>query len=1101
MKRLISILLVAMLIIGMFPATVFAADDTTITFNLGANGSASHADGSEKTSYTETVDGYTLTLSSASKMYTGARDAKGNSCIKLGTSSAAGKFSFTVPDDVTSVMIAVAKYKTNTSKVTINGTTTTLTKASNNGEYDVITVDTSSTKTVSLTTASGGYRAMVNTITYIVPTAAGACEHESKTSLGDGYAATCTEPGKEDTYKCDNPDCGKEFPGEEIAPLGHNYVDGICNREGCGAEEPDGYVLTDIANIKEGDIVIITMAKSGNVYAMSNDKGTSSAPAATKVTVENDTIAEATDSILWNVGGSAGAYVFYPNGSTATWLYCTNTNNGVRIGTNSNKTFKIDAPTGYLVNNGTSRYIGVYNSADWRCYATVNNNITGQTLAFYVQSAGDSGCEECVPGTPVKEKEVAPTCTKEGSYESVTYCAECGNVIARETVTVPMINHVYENGACTSCSKVDPSVETKAELMTAVPGNGDKIIIYNPSSKTAMGVGDADSDSKLDSVSTEPADTLLPYNTAVAVLTVETDGDYFAFKLNNGTYLATDSDGGQLTFEATASDLTLWSIASVGDLWTITSKSATNSYGAQALEYYSGEYTTYAGSGDAFNMALYLVEKGENACTHENTTEQSDGYAATCTAPGKTNSWTCDACGATVTAQQDIPAQGHHYVDGFCDREGCGAKEPQRYYIAAYRNSESTYYYMTGDLGTASTKRYQAVATNILPSNIDPDEAVSNYVFILTDNGDGTCYLQAEGAEGNNYLGWTSGNSGILVAKENAKLLTLSDSTKVEGAYNIHFTGDEERYLSLNEVKDSNYFAWYKGTQSQDLILIPVEAAETTSATLYGDVENITADGDLYLDLNGHNATNITADKIYAYDSTATTSAKGTGKLVTESAVEIDNTVNGKRYIALKGDENTYTFHVLELKLTTISLRTANAGIYYQAMIFCDAELSDATASYGVALSDDYMPGTDFADDDNVKWTDITGAPTSGVAFTSGSVFNIFKDLEDLEGEAEIQENRKRGETLIYANAYLKLNDEAGTILMTDNSTGDVKDDSNPEFNGIALSLKQVMAYLNTNYATMGDKQTQIAEFYKQWADVMSTWDLTTIAEAAAQLA
>ena len=139
-----------------------------VVFALGANGAATHSDGGDsKGTYSETVVSYTLNILGGAKMYTGARDAKGNSCIKLGTSSVAGEFSFTVPDDVESVIIEVAKYKTNTSKLTINGTSYTLTKNSDNGEYDKITVDTSTTKDVSVTTVSGGYRAMVNTITFV----------------------------------------------------------------------------------------------------------------------------------------------------------------------------------------------------------------------------------------------------------------------------------------------------------------------------------------------------------------------------------------------------------------------------------------------------------------------------------------------------------------------------------------------------------------------------------------------------------------------------------------------------------------------------------------------------------------------------------------------------------------------------------------------------------------------------------------------------------------------------------------------------------------------------------------------------------------------
>ncbi len=143
-----------------------AAIEKLATFALGANGTASHNDGSEKTSYTETNNGITLTLSSMSKVYTGARDAKGNSALKLGTSSATGKFSFTVGDNVKEVVIYVAKYKANTTKISVNGTAYTIATSSNDGQYTAITVDTSVNKTVTFETVSGGVRCMVDSIEF-----------------------------------------------------------------------------------------------------------------------------------------------------------------------------------------------------------------------------------------------------------------------------------------------------------------------------------------------------------------------------------------------------------------------------------------------------------------------------------------------------------------------------------------------------------------------------------------------------------------------------------------------------------------------------------------------------------------------------------------------------------------------------------------------------------------------------------------------------------------------------------------------------------------------------------------------------------------------
>ncbi len=148
-------------------------DNTTSTpgaeiiFNLGANGAATHSDGSSKTSYTETVDGYTLNITGGSSFYTGARDAKGNSAIKMGTSSKTGSFSLTAPDDVIKVIFNVAGYKAKSVNVNINGTAHSITTTSDNGAYTAIEVDTASTKNITFATSTN-YRCMIDSITFVV---------------------------------------------------------------------------------------------------------------------------------------------------------------------------------------------------------------------------------------------------------------------------------------------------------------------------------------------------------------------------------------------------------------------------------------------------------------------------------------------------------------------------------------------------------------------------------------------------------------------------------------------------------------------------------------------------------------------------------------------------------------------------------------------------------------------------------------------------------------------------------------------------------------------------------------------------------------------
>ena len=137
------------------------------TFNLGENGEEKHVDGSAATTYTETSGNYTLDVTAGEKLFTGAVDAKGNSCLKLGTSSLTGSFTFTVANDVTKVVIYVACYKANKTNVTVNvGEVIAVETLSNDGEYTAIEIDTTTTKTITFSTANGGVRCMVNTIEF-----------------------------------------------------------------------------------------------------------------------------------------------------------------------------------------------------------------------------------------------------------------------------------------------------------------------------------------------------------------------------------------------------------------------------------------------------------------------------------------------------------------------------------------------------------------------------------------------------------------------------------------------------------------------------------------------------------------------------------------------------------------------------------------------------------------------------------------------------------------------------------------------------------------------------------------------------------------------
>ena len=198
------------------------------------------------------------------------------------------------------------------------------------------------------------------------------------------------------------------------------------------------WVVTDLSAITSSDVFVI-VGNNGSTYAMSNKNGTSSAPAAVAVTVTGSSTkklsAAPSEAIQWTLSKDESNYTFYPYGSTEKWLYCTSSNDGVRVGTNDNKVFTLDE-SGYLKNTATFRYVGIYSSHDWRCYtSSTTNNIAGQAFAFYVKT------------TPKEDADL--------SYETTSYEVEAGGTFTSPTLTNPNNLTVTYSSSNTDLATVD----------------------------------------------------------------------------------------------------------------------------------------------------------------------------------------------------------------------------------------------------------------------------------------------------------------------------------------------------------------------------------------------------------------------------------------------------------------------------------------------------------------------------------------------------------------------------------------------------------------------------------------------------------------------
>ena len=146
--------------------------------------------------------------------------------------------------------------------------------------------------------------------------------------------------------------------------------------------------LASHTQITTSDVYMIVDVASGKALTSAN--GSSSAPTAVEVTIENNAITGAIPyELQWKFAEEEGGYSIYPAENNEVWLYSTSSNNGVRIGTNENKVWEIDitdAGSSYhgMKNVALSRYIGVYQNQDWRTYTTIHDNIKSTQIEFFV---------------------------------------------------------------------------------------------------------------------------------------------------------------------------------------------------------------------------------------------------------------------------------------------------------------------------------------------------------------------------------------------------------------------------------------------------------------------------------------------------------------------------------------------------------------------------------------------------------------------------------------------------------------------------------------------------------------------------------------------
>jgi uncharacterized protein YjdB len=202
--------------------------------------------------------------------------------------------------------------------------------------------------------------------------------------------------------------------------------------------------VTAPSDLATGDVVVLTMLKNSVYYAAPNN-GTG-APAATVVAVANSKLSNSpAETLQWTVTVVEDGVYQFSKGTN--YLKCTDTNNGVRVGTGDYNTFNVVVSeeksylhtTEGMTNAEDGRYLGIYNTQDWRCYGSVNNNIKDGSLVIFREPASSKEAAGLVFETAaylVKANGslATPTLTNPNNL-TVTYTSSDANVVAVNETT------------------------------------------------------------------------------------------------------------------------------------------------------------------------------------------------------------------------------------------------------------------------------------------------------------------------------------------------------------------------------------------------------------------------------------------------------------------------------------------------------------------------------------------------------------------------------------------------------------------------------------------------------------------------------------------
>lgn len=291
------------------------------------------------------------------------------------------------------------------------------------------------------------------------------------------------------------------------------------------------------------------------------------------------------------------------------------------------------------------------------------------------------------------------------------------------------------------------------------------------------------------------------------------------------------------------------------------------------------------------------------------------------------------------------------------------------------------------------------------------------------------------------------------------------EATETEGVYNLVTASIRgATFVGEGEEKEKVQ-TWYPTMEAA------IAGGDDYIALFASHDVVIPAEKTVVLNINSHNVTASGEGNLTFFDAN---SAKGK-VTVTGNVSLVNNSEDGKQvvtpegtttYLTVKNDDDTYSSYKLSVRLSGVSLRPSNAGIYFRGA--WDTQLLPANIkNYGVVVSLAEQPTDAFKSNAAMAYTEYTVEDWDSEEKTGVLITGIFKEGED---------NASRGKEPIYAASYAVVNNGVEDVTIID-----IVEDQ--------YSMYSILNMMEDNETVWAEHGDALNAFFSTWADGLDSWE------------